>query len=167
MAQKKAGEKSRPTTIVFIVLGIIAAVIVGWNLMRPADSGTAGIRNVDTAGAQKAIAAGARIIDVRTAGEYQMGHIPGAENVPVDQIATAAEGWDRNADYVVYCAVGSRSASAVQTMQSMGFKNIAHLNQGIQSWTGGDLQTGSEQGTAGTRIETAGKPVLVEFYTDT
>lgn len=167
MAQKQAEKKTSPTTVVLIVVGVIAAVIVGWNLMKPSGGSATGVRNVDTAGAQQAIAAGARIIDVRTAGEYEMGHIPGAENVPVDQIATAAEAWDRNADYVVYCAVGSRSTGAVQTMQSMGFKNIAHLNAGIQSWTGGDLQTGSEQGKAETRIETAGRPVLVEFYTDT
>lgn len=152
-------------SVVWIVIGVIVAAVLGWNLMKPA--GGSGVRNVDTAGAQKAIAAGARVIDVRTDGEYQMGHIPGAELVPVDQLATAAQSWDREASYVVYCATGSRSASAVQQMQQMGFKNIAHLVAGIQSWNGGDLQTGSESGGTSQKIETAGKPVLVEFFTDT
>ena len=43
---------------------------------------------------------------MRSQGEYDLGHIPGAVNVPVDTLQTAAANWDRNATYVVYCATG-------------------------------------------------------------
>jgi len=129
--------------------------------MRPASGG---IVNVDAAGVEKAIADGAQVVDVRTAGEYQMGHIPGAINVPVDQLGASAASWDRNATYVVYCATGARSATAVETMKSMGFGSIKHFNAGIQAW-GGKLDTGAPSAST-SKIQTNGKPVFIEFFTD-
>lgn len=148
-----------------MVLWAIIAVLVGVVLFlafKPTGGG--GIRNVDQAGVEAAQKAGAKVVDVRTAGEFEMGHIPGAVNVPVDQVATELASWDKNATYVVYCATGARSASAVSTMQSMGFKNIAHFSAGIQAWNG-ELQKGSTSSSA-VKIETSGKPVFMEFYTD-
>lgn len=151
----------KPKTLILALIGAAVLGVLVAVLMRPASGG---IENVDAAGAEKAIAAGAQIIDVRTAGEFQMGHIPGAINVPVDQLETSAASWDRNATYVVYCATGARSATAVETMKTMGFGNIKHFNAGIQAWSG-KLDTGGATGSAG-KITTAGKPVFIEFYTD-
>lgn len=147
-------------TIMWGVIAVVVAIVLYFGF-RP--SGGSGITNVDAAGAQKAIAAGAQIVDVRTDGEFQMGHIKGAINVPVEQVASQAASWDRNANYVVYCATGSRSVAAVQTMKSMGFNNITHLAAGIQAWTE-PLETGAQ--SSATKIETAGKPVFIEFFTD-
>jgi len=150
----------KPKTILWIAVAVLVGVVAVM-LFRPTGGG--GISNVDAAGAQTAIDAGAQIIDVRTAGEFQMGHIPGAVNVPVDQLQTAAASWDKEATYVVYCATGSRSATAVEIMRGLGFKNIAHLSAGIQSWSG-KLDTGAQ--SSNQTIQTSGKPVFVEFYTD-
>ena len=49
-------------------------------------------------------------------------------------------------------------------MQRMGFKNIDHFAQGIQAWTG-KMDSGSSSGQSQT-IQTSGKPVFIEFYTD-
>lgn len=152
----------KPKTIILAVLGVAVLGVLIAVLMRPASGG--GIENVDAAGVEKAMAAGAQAVDVRTAGEFQMGHIPGAINVPVDQVETSAASWDREATYVVYCATGSRSVGAVETMKAMGFKNIKHFAAGIQAWTG-QLQTGGAASGSG-KIETSGKPVFIEFYTD-
>jgi len=147
-------------TVIWIVVAVVA-VVAAFLVLGP--SGGGGITNVDAAGAQAAIDKGAQVIDVRTAGEYQMGHVPGAVNTPVDQLEAAAQSWDRNAAYVVYCATGQRSATAVEIMRSLGFKNIAHMNAGIQAWPG-QLESGGQ--SSNQKIETAGKPVFVEFYTD-
>jgi len=146
-------------TVVWVIVALLA-VGAAFLLFRPSNGG---IANVDAAGAQKAIAAGAQVIDVRTAGEFQMGHIPGAVNTPVDQLEATAQSWDKDAAYVVYCATGQRSATAVEIMRTLGFKNIAHFNAGIQAWQG-KLDTGVQ--TSNQKIETAGKPVFIEFYTD-
>jgi len=159
-APKKAGSPSTAKIVLWVGVAIAVAA-VAFLLFKPAGGG--GIMNVDGAGVDKARAAGAQVIDVRSAGEYELGRIPGAVNVPVDTLQTAAANWDRNADYVVYCATGARSAAAIQTMQAMGFKNIKHLADGIQVYQG-QLEKGSAGATQ--KIETAGKPVFVEFYTD-
>ena len=57
---------------------------------------------------------GARLVDVRTPGEYAGGHIPGAVNVPLQQIgAIASEVPDKSTPLFVYCMSGARSQQAV------------------------------------------------------
>jgi rhodanese-related sulfurtransferase len=148
-------RKALMWTVIVALGGVIAYLLV---------APTGGIKVVDTAGVVAAQAKGAQVIDVRTAGEFQLGHIPGAKNVPVDTIASAASGWDRNATYVIYCASGARSAQAVKTLTSMGFKNLDHFSAGFNGWTG-KIESGTAS-TAPTKIATSGKPVMIEFYTD-
>jgi len=166
-APKNAGKKQAATkgagmkrAIPWIVVLAVVAVI-GFLLFKPAAG--SGVKNVDSPGLLAAQAKGAQVVDVRTAGEFQLGHIPGAINVPVDEVQTTAKSWDKSATYVVYCASGARSAEAVKIMQSMGFTNIDHFNQGIQAWTGQ-----LDKGTSATaqKVSTNGKPVFIEFYTD-
>lgn len=145
-------------TIAWIAVVAVLGVI-GFLALKPAG----GLKNVDSAGVVAAQAKGAQVVDVRSAGEFELGHIPGAINVPVESVQTAAANWDRNATYVVYCASGARSASAVATMQSMGFTNIDHFATGIQAWIG-KLESGTQNTVQ--NIETSGKPVFIEFYTN-
>jgi len=151
---------------VAIWIAIAVAIIgVGFLAFSPAGGG---IKVVDSAGVAAAQQKGAQVIDVRTVGEYDMGHIPGAKNVPVDTLAGAAASWDRNAAYVVYCASGARSAEAVKIMTSLGFKNIDHFATGFNSWSG-TIQKDSGTASGGipaVAIQTSGKPVVLEFYTD-
>lgn len=141
------------------IAGVVAAI--AFLAFKPASGG--GVKNVDSAGLVEAQNKGAQVIDVRSQGEYDLGHIPGAVNVPVDTLQSASANWDRDATYVVYCATGARSAAAVEMMTGMGFKNIDHFAQGVQAWTG-KLDTGAQG--SGQKIETAGKPVMIEFYTN-
>ena len=122
-----------------------------------------GVKNVDSAGLTASQEKGAQVIDVRSQGEFELGHIPGAVNVPVDTLAECCCELGSQCNYVVYCATGSRSAEAVQIMTGLGFKNIDHFAQGVQAWTG-KLDTGAK--TSSQSIETSGKPVMIEFYTD-
>ena len=140
------------------VAGAVAAVM--FLAFKPAGGG---VKNVDSAGLIAAQNKGAQVIDVRSQGEYDLGHIPGSVLVPLDTLQSSAANWDRNATYVVYCATGSRSSEAVTIMTGMGFKNIDHFAQGVQAWTG-KLDTGAASSSQ--KIKTSGKPVMIEFYTD-
>lgn len=151
-----------------IWIAIAVAVIgVGFLAFRPAGGG---ITNVDSAGVTAAQQKGAQVIDVRTPGEFDMGHIPGAKNVPVDTLSAEAAGWDRSATYVIYCATGSRSAEAISMLTSLGFKNLAHFSTGFNSWSGTvEKGAGSSTGApaqAAAGVVTSGKPVVLEFYTN-
>jgi len=145
----------------------VAIVGIGFFAFKPAGGG---IKNVDSAGVTAAQAKGAQVIDVRTAGEFDMGHIPGAKNVPIDTLSAEAANWDRNATYVVYCASGSRSTEAVKILTSLGFKNLDHFATGFNSWAGtvekGSGSGGGTSSSGAATITTSGKPEVLEFYTD-
>ena len=75
------------------------------------------------------------VYDVRTAGEYEQGHIPGAINIPVDVIAEKIPVTDKNAFIVVYCRSGGRSGTARRTLAKIGYANIADFG-GVSNWKG-------------------------------
>lgn len=75
----------------------------------------------------------ARIIDVRTSGEYRSGHVPGAENVPLDRIAGFKAA--ANTPLFVYCQSGGRSAQAARILEQNGFTDMTNLG-GIMSYRG-------------------------------
>ncbi len=77
---------------------------------------------------------GARIIDVRGPSEFEVWHIAGAENVPLNTLRTAQEGWDRDTPIRLYCAVGFRSYLAYRILAQRGFTDVAMLAGGIQTF---------------------------------
>jgi rhodanese-related sulfurtransferase len=109
-------------------------------------------------------AEGVRIVDVRTVGEFEMGHIAGAENVPISGFEGAAGTWDTAQPIAVYCTTGERSITAVQLLQSMGFETVYHFNEGLVAYAG-ELEGGQTVAQAPID-ETLETPVLYEFYTD-
>ena len=65
------------------------------------------------------------MIDVRTDAEFQQGHLPGAINIPYDQIVErrAELPPDLNRPIVLYCRSGRRSGIARQSLEKLGFTN--------------------------------------------
>jgi NADPH-dependent 2,4-dienoyl-CoA reductase/sulfur reductase-like enzyme/peroxiredoxin family protein/TusA-related sulfurtransferase/rhodanese-related sulfurtransferase len=77
---------------------------------------------------------GARIIDVRTAEEFSVWHIPGAENVPLATIREVSETWDRATPLRLYCSVGFRSYLAYRSLVQRGFTDLATLSGGSETY---------------------------------
>jgi rhodanese-related sulfurtransferase len=79
------------------------------------------------------------ILDVRTASEFQGGHIKGAKNIPLAELRTRTKELEkfRGKPLLVHCASGHRSNKAVRVLSKMGLGPIFHMNRGISSWTGG------------------------------
>jgi phage shock protein E len=69
------------------------------------------------------------VIDVRATDEFAAGHLDGAVNYNVEDgtLEQALPSLDPNANYVVYCRSGRRSAIAVDLMKENGFTQIADL----------------------------------------
>lgn len=76
------------------------------------------------------------LLDVRTAEEYSAGHIEAARNIPHDKIALGVLGLpaDKNAEIVVYCRSGRRSALALERLQQLGYKHVEHLQGDFIGW---------------------------------
>ena len=67
---------------------------------------------------------GAQIIDVRTKGEYQGGHIKGSVNIPLQGIQNNLGRIKKNRPVITCCASGMRSASAKSILKSNGFEEV-------------------------------------------
>ena len=76
------------------------------------------------------------ILDVRTPEEFAAGHIPGAVNIPHDQIAARLGELEtaKSKDIVVYCRTGRRSSLALDILQANGFKQLSHLEGDMVAW---------------------------------
>ena len=80
---------------------------------------------------------GVVLLDVREQGEWDAGHIPGAVHVPRGYLESRIDGVvaDRAARVVVYCASGTRSALAANTLQELlGYGDVASMTGGITLW---------------------------------
>jgi rhodanese-related sulfurtransferase len=67
------------------------------------------------------IASGAKVIDVRTPGEFSSGHVKGAVNIPLDQISSKLKSLKKDETYVLCCRSGMRSGNATRIMNAAGF----------------------------------------------
>jgi len=84
--------------------------------------------------AHRLVDAGARLVDVRTPGEFGGGHLPGAVNIPLDQVsARAAELKEAGRPVVLYCASGARSGQAKRILVGAGLADVHDLG-GMGRW---------------------------------
>jgi len=91
---------------------------------------------VDGATARSLVAAGAKVVDVRTPQEFASGHVPGAVNIPYEEIGKRTSEIGPPATAVVlYCRSGRRSAIAVESLEKAGYRNLYDL-QTVTAWPG-------------------------------
>lgn len=76
------------------------------------------------------------LLDVRSASEYQQGHIPGSINIPLDSINRVLKKYPQKDTLLfVYCLSGGRSGRAVSFLKHEGYTNVKNIG-GINSYTG-------------------------------
>ncbi|NNK49395.1 MAG: rhodanese-like domain-containing protein [Gemmatimonadetes bacterium] len=80
------------------------------------------------------------ILDVRSPKEYAEGHIPGAVNIPYDQLPDRIGELDeyRETGLVVYCRTGRRAGIAEETLDQAGFGLVWDLQGHMVAWQAGD-----------------------------
>jgi len=74
------------------------------------------------------------VLDVRTPQEYAEGHVPGAVNVPQDQLASRLAEVPKDKDVVIYCRSGRRSALAADVLAANGYSRLSHLEGDMNAW---------------------------------
>jgi rhodanese-related sulfurtransferase len=85
---------------------------------------------------------GVVLVDIREPGEWAAGRIPGAIHVPRGLLEFNADPTspahrrelDPGQRVILHCASGGRSALAADTLQTMGYTNVAHLDGGFKAW---------------------------------
>lgn len=94
-----------------------------------------GYRDVGLADARPHLGA-VRLVDVREVDEWNgpLGHIAGAELVPLATVPVVAADWDKAALYIVVCRSGVRSGRAAAALAQAGFRNVYNLTGGMMAW---------------------------------
>jgi len=116
---------------------LVNAIYWGLNQPVPARAGPTAIRKVGVEEFDRLRQdQGSLILDVRTAEEYQAGHLEGAINLDVTEpdFARKISGLDKGKTYLVHCAAGRRSASACSKMAAAGFTSLIDLESGMNGW---------------------------------
>jgi rhodanese-related sulfurtransferase len=84
--------------------------------------------DVDPGQARQLVDSGARLIDVRTPAEFAAGHIPGALNIPLQELEQRmGELEPKQAPIVLYCRSGNRSSSAARALKAAGYAAVHDL----------------------------------------
>ena len=83
----------------------------------------------------------ARLVDVREADEFvgPLGHVEGAELVPLGVVAHLAQRWDRGRAVVLVCRSGGRSGKAALQLKALGFEKVGSMRGGMTRWNAAKL----------------------------
>jgi|TARA_B110000196_G_scaffold18577_1_gene14677 molybdopterin/thiamine biosynthesis adenylyltransferase/rhodanese-related sulfurtransferase len=95
------------------------------------------INEIDTAGAQQRILNGSPIVlDIREPDEFEQGALDGVTHIPRGHLEAQVEQriQDHDAEIIVYCAGGVRSAFAAQTLGELGYTDVVSMDGGFGKW---------------------------------
>lgn len=76
------------------------------------------------------------LLDVRQPAEFDEGHLPGAQLLPLDQLPDRLDELGKGRQVVVYCRRGARGAAAAAVLLGAGFEKVRNLEGGIEAWNG-------------------------------
>jgi rhodanese-related sulfurtransferase len=104
---------------------------------RPTRGGYRDVTPAETLAARGAV----RLVDVREPHEYvgELGHIAGAELVPLATVAAATRAWPRDRDVILICRSGGRSGRAAEAMVAAGFARVMNMAGGMLAYTAAGL----------------------------
>ena len=123
--------------LMYLALVIVCgAALLKWAGRRPAHNGGAW-KTLTPEEAKARLDSGdaLTLLDVRTEAEYEESHVPGAVCLPVESIGTQppASLPDRDAEILVYCRSGRRSAQAAGKLAKLGYTHVSDFG-GILNW---------------------------------
>jgi rhodanese-related sulfurtransferase len=105
--------------------------------LKLVDDAKSRVREVSVEEARRKLETGkAKVIDVREESEWAAGHARGAEHMGKGVIERDIEARvpDKNAEIILYCGGGFRSALSADNLQKMGYKNVTSMAGGWRAW---------------------------------
>lgn len=113
------------------LLALLLILLPATVIAAPAEVSRAGLKALQASGKPLVI------VDVRSAEEFAQGHVPGAVNIPHDQIGRRVhelEAYRTGGNIVLYCRSGRRVGVAAQALEDRGFNRLLHLEGDMPGW---------------------------------
>jgi rhodanese-related sulfurtransferase len=104
---------------------------------------------VDVTEARRRHAAGALLLDVRNADEWEAGRAEGSTWMPMNEVTDRRDELPRDRDIVVICRSGARSAKVAEALNVWGHA-AANIAGGLQAWVDAGYAVVTDDGTPGT-----------------
>ena len=114
-----------------LALGLVAAVAVSFAAL--ADGELAPLSQ-DAYLALAKSGEQAFVLDVRAPEEFVTGHVPGAVNIPYDEVAARLAEVPKDKDVVLYCRSGRRAGMAAEVLAANGYTRLKHLEGDMTAW---------------------------------
>lgn len=117
-----------------IGLAVGSGVALLWPMLN---RGASGVTNLSAAEAVLVLnRSKSLILDVRDATEFASGHIQGAKNIPVSELANRLKEIERFKDksVLVHCQRGTRASSACKILKAQQFSQLNNLQGGLNAW---------------------------------
>jgi phage shock protein E len=122
--------------VIAIVVGALAATVAYSENSESNDAPNIGAVELH---AQRESGTAPVVIDVRTPDEYALGHIPGALNIPFDQVAQRITEIESPQGVALYCMVGPRARKGEAALLAAGYEKVFHLEGGLAAWQAAGL----------------------------
>lgn len=131
--QKQKVVKNNPnSTWLWISLGIMVALLVGFVLVKPSITSA---REISVTQAYEKYQQQVWVLDVREIDEWNQGHIPGSTHVPLGELAYRLDEIPRDREIMVICRSGNRSLEAVNLLQDAGYNLAVSISGGLNAWS--------------------------------
>lgn len=91
-------------------------------------------QTIDWAKAKQMADAGAIFVDVRSPGEYNLGYVPYAVNIPLQEVPRRLAELPKDKDLLIYCKSGRRSASATNYLLQNGYEKVFNVAGGFLAY---------------------------------
>lgn len=92
------------------------------------------VREITIDELKTAINNGAQVIDVRESDEYNAGHVPMAQLIPLGTVPDHLEAFRSDAEVYVVCHSGGRSMRACEFLHDQGITNVVNVIGGTSGW---------------------------------
>lgn len=115
-----------------LALGLVAAIATSFAAF--ADGAMAPLSQDEYLALTKSGEQAPFVLDVRAPEEYVTGHVPGAVNIPYDQVAARLAEVPKDKDVVLYCRSGRRAGMAAEVLAANGYTRLKHLEGDMPAW---------------------------------
>ncbi|MBT5560681.1 MAG: rhodanese-like domain-containing protein [Proteobacteria bacterium] len=128
-----------------LVLFLALFIVIGLFFALPSIASIGGSSGVSALQLPQLQRSDHMIIDVSTNAEFNKGHLPGALNLPLEELQkdTSKINKHKGKNLILTCANGNKSIAAGKYLKKQGFEQVHHLNGGLIAWERENLPVAS------------------------